>query len=444
MHMKKTFIAALLTFPAAVVAQQPYVGPPVRPLGKVEAVSTEGFGAVVTIRHTGSGVLVNDIANRRLLKFDPALKEFTVVADTTPATASAYAGRAANLIAYKGDSSLFVDASSQSMLVIDGAGQVARVMALPRARDAMVLGTAIGNAGLDAQGRLVYRAMPQMNFRMMGGPGGPGGAAPAPPEQPDTAPIVRVDLVTRATDTVAYLKVPRPKVDMQRDEGTGRFTINMIMNPLPTVDELAITSEGKVAILRGRDYHVDWVTPDGKLESSTKMPHNWQRLSEEEKVTFLDSLKAARERLLASQPQPAAPAPGGSTTTTTGPDGQTRQQTTVMIGGGGPAAAMGGGPMGMNSRNVQWVPANELPDYKPPFFNGNVRADGDGNVWVLTIPTRGIAGGPVYDVINNKGELVDRVQVPANRTIVGFGAGGVVYLAARDGSKTTLEKASVK
>lgn len=439
--MKKTFVAALFVLPVAVAAQQPYVGPPVRPLGKVEAASTEGFGALVTVRHTPSGVLVNDIANRRLLRFDPTLKDFTVVADTTPATASAYAGRTANLIAYKGDSSLFVDASSQSMLVIDGAGQVARVMALPRSRDAMVLGSAIGGAGLDAQGRMVYRAMPA--FRMMGGPPGAAGGM-QPPEMPDSAPIVRVDLSSRATDTVAYLKVPRPKVDMQRDEGTGRFTINMIMNPLPTVDELVITSEGKVGILRGRDYHVDWITPEGKIEASPKMPHNWQRLTEEEKVVFLDSLKAARERLLASQPQPATPAPGGSTTTTTGPDGTTRQQTTVMIGGGGPAMAAGGGPMGMNSRNVQWVPANELPDYKPPFFNGNTRADGDGNIWVLTIPTRGIAGGPVYDVINNKGELVDRVQVPVNRTIVGFGSGGVVYLAARDGSTTRLEKASVK
>ena len=436
-------ILVFLALPATVAAQQaPIVGPPVRPLGAIEATSNEKFGAVVTVRHTPGGVLVNDIANRRLLRFDAKLAAFTVVADTTPATASAYSGRVANLIAYHGDSSLFIDAASSSMLVIDGAGQVARVMALPRSRDAMVLGSAIGNAGMDAQGRLAYRAMPNMQFRMMGPPGA--GGVPQPPEQPDTAPIVRVDLASRATDTLGYLKVPRPKVDIQRDEGTGRMTLNMIANPLPTVDEMVVTSDGSIAIVRGRDYHVDWIRPDGTRESSPKMPHNWQRLSEEEKVTFLDSLKAARERLLASQPQPAGPQPGGATTTTTGPDGQ-RQQTTMVVSGGGPGVALGGGgPMGMNSRNVSWVPANELPDYKPPFFNGMVRADGDGNIWVLTIPTRGIPGGSVYDVINGKGELVDRVQVPAGRTVVGFGSGGVVYLAARDGNTTTLEKAKMK
>ena len=100
--------------------------------------------------------------------------------------------------------------------------------------------------------------------------------------------------------------------------------------------------------------------------------------------------------------------------------------------------------MGMNSRNTNFVPPNELPDYKPPFFSGSARPDADGNIWVLTIPTRGIPGGPVYDVINSKGELVERVQVPANRTIVGFGADGIVYLAARVDGKTTLERAKVE
>jgi hypothetical protein len=38
----------------------------------------------------------------------------------------------------------------------------------------------------------------------------------------------------------------------------------------------------------------------------------------------------------------------------------------------------------------------------------------------------------IYDVINSQGALVDRVQIPAGRTIVGFGKGGVAYMVARD------------
>jgi hypothetical protein len=39
---------------------------------------------------------------------------------------------------------------------------------------------------------------------------------------------------------------------------------------------------------------------------------------------------------------------------------------------------------------------------------------------------------------------VDRVQVPKDHTIAGFGKGGVVYLLARDGTTSKLERATVK
>ena len=93
---------------------------------------------------------------------------------------------------------------------------------------------------------------------------------------------------------------------------------------------------------------------------------------------------------------------------------------------------------------MNFVPASELPDYKPPFFAGSVRADTEGNLWVRTIPTKAIPGGPVYDVISQKGELVDRVQIPENRSIVGFGADGTVYLAARDNTTVYLERARLR
>jgi hypothetical protein len=93
---------------------------------------------------------------------------------------------------------------------------------------------------------------------------------------------------------------------------------------------------------------------------------------------------------------------------------------------------------------VSFVSPDQLPDYKPPFFAGAVRADSEGHLWIRTIPTRAIAGGPVYDVVNRQGELVERVQLPQGRTVAGFGAGGVVYLVSRDGDNTVLERARVK
>jgi hypothetical protein len=93
-------------------------------------------------------------------------------------------------------------------------------------------------------------------------------------------------------------------------------------------------------------------------------------------------------------------------------------------------------------REITMVSPSELPDYKPAFVPGSTRADTDGNLWIRT--SQNVGGVPVYNVINRKGELIDRVQLPKNRVLVGFGPGGVVYLAVREGTTAHLEKARVK
>jgi hypothetical protein len=43
-------------------------------------------------------------------------------------------------------------------------------------------------------------------------------------------------------------------------------------------------------------------------------------------------------------------------------------------------------------------------------------------------------------VVNRQGQLVERVQLPAGRSIAGFGPDGIVYLTAREGREVFLEK----
>jgi hypothetical protein len=85
---------------------------------------------------------------------------------------------------------------------------------------------------------------------------------------------------------------------------------------------------------------------------------------------------------------------------------------------------------------------NDLPDYRPPFAQqGSVKADADDNLWIRTTATRaGAIAGAIYDVVNRKGEIIDHVQVPAGRTIVGFGKGGIVYMMARDDKGAWIER----
>ncbi len=386
---------------------------------------------------------------------DSTLKVVAVVVDSSSGGENAYGTRPGGLIPYHGDTTLFLDPVALSMLVIDPAGKIVRVMAAPRPSDAQFLvGGLFGNPGFDARGRLVYRAFNRPSF---GGAFQPG-VAPTMPSQPDTAALVRFDLATRRLDTVGFFKIPRPVVNVTRD-ANGGMRITTQINPLPLVDDWAVMSDGSVAIVRGRDYRVEFIGADGARTSADKIPHDWQRLSDEDKVAFVDSAKAAFER------QRAAGGPGG----VGGLGGRDGGATIVMNGGPPPVGAPAGGgqsitfqigggpggpPPGAEARAAgaaagvpsaptfqpTFVNPSELPDYKPAFGQGSVRADADGRLWVRTIPTKPTPGGAVYDVIDRSGTLVDRVQVPAGTTIAGFGAGKVVILGMRNASGLHLQR----
>jgi hypothetical protein len=416
--------------------------PPVRQLGPVTAVSKEALGAVTTVRALPDGrVLVNDIVGRRVLMFDSTLSATTVVADTTSATANAYGTRPGGLIAYRGDSSLFIDPASLSMLLIDPNGKIGRVMSAPRAQDVgFLIGGPFGNPGFDAQGRLVYRAPPRFIFN---GPPPSGNRPPQPPQIPDSAALVRFDLATRKLDTVTWFKTPKVNFSVVTAPDGG-VRVTSVVNPLPQGDDWAMLSDGSIAIVRGRDYHVDWVGAQG-ITSSPKIPYEWERMSDEQKVAFIDSAKVAMEKARASG-QFAAGFAGGfvRTTVDNGPAGGPPRDTAARAG-----APRDGSPRQTTTTDApQQLPAltlvapNDLPDYKPAFTPGSTRADADGNLWIRT--SHNVDGRPVYDVVNRKGELVDRVQLPLNRQLAGFGPNGVVYLGVRDGRTAHLEKARIR
>lgn len=90
---------------------------------------------------------------------------------------------------------------------------------------------------------------------------------------------------------------------------------------------------------------------------------------------------------------------------------------------------------------TNFIDANRIADYRPAFRMGAVRADAAGNLWVRT--TAPSDAGAIYDVIDGKGVLVDRVKVPFGRVIAEFGS-GVVYLGVLDDKGARLEKARIR
>jgi len=439
---------SLIAFVATILAAAPLAAqqlPPVRPLGETVARSTEQLGSVSTVVGLPDGkLLVNDILRRRVLLFDSTLTNFTVVADTTGATANAYSGRTGGLLAYRGDSALFVDPQSMSMLVISPRGEITRVMSAPRPEDVgSLIGGPNGIPGFDAGGKLIYRQPTRP--RILQERGG------ITPEFPDSAPVVRFDLASRTLDTVAFHGIQKPNLKISRTPD-GRMSMTSSIDPMPIVDDWALLSDGTVAIVRGKDYSVEWIAPDGTRSSSGKVPYEWQRLDDDAKSAVLDSarteLEKARERAMAQL--------------------EGRGGTVMMAGGGGPdmvvmrGAAGGGSPPprgrdgggGRDGRAggqpaiqlppINLVNADELPDYRPPFVAGAARGDLDGNLWVRTTSPVGNEG-PIYYVINRQGQVIDRVQLPASRQLVGFGQDGIVFLAVRDADENArVERARIR
>lgn len=431
----KLFVVSSILIATTAGAQQP----PIRQLPPVAAKSSVQWNNIIGVRALPGGrVLVDDVIGRKVVLLDSTLAPIAIVADTTPATSTAYSGRIASIIPFRGDSTLFVDPQSMSMMVVDPNGKMTRVMALPRTEDAGALGGLFGgNAGLDAKGRLIYRA--PFRFIRNGPPPTGANGLPMMPAPPESAMIVRVDLATRQVDTVGVIRIPKVNMQVSQDD-KGNMRITSEVNPLPVVDEWAVLSDGSVAFIRGQDYHVDFVNPDGTKRSAPKIPFEWQRLTDEDKIAFIDSVKAARERLAAAQQAQQGTSTQGAPAA---PDGAGGQRIVIQM---GPDGGRGGAGAGLSGGQPQlnFIAPSELPDYKPPFFSNSVRADAEGNLWVRTIPTKQIPGGPVYDVINRDGKLVDRVQIPVGRTIAGFGPDGTVYLVSRDGTSMTFERAHAR
>lgn len=438
-------IAALLASTAN--AQQSR--PPIRRLGAAVATS-DALGAVAAVQALPGGkLLVNDPSRRQLLLLDSTMKVIGVVADTTPATKSAYGTRGGGLLPFRGDSALFVDPASLSMLVIDPAGKIARIMAAPRANDVIfLLGGPQGNPGFDAKGRLVYRA------QSFGPPRGIVNGQPMqPPVIPDSVPLVRYDLLTRKLDTAAFVRSPAPKFNVVQTERGVSMTSTI--NPLPEVDDWAILPDGTIAILR-KDYHVDYVDASGQKTSAPKIPFDWQRLNDSAKSAIIDSAKARMARARA-----AGPGGGGFMITREGPGGND-----VVAGGPGGGPGAGGPVMVFRTERVEggppprggaptetrvagpppltFVEPSELPDYQPAFTTGSVRADREGKLWIRNFTAAPSTVGPEYDVIDRTGKLVDRVALPAGTTIAGFGPDGTVYLGVRDASGVHIARAHAR
>ena len=444
--MRRLAVVAVVGLPSLVGAQASI---PVIDLPAATVRTTQTLGAVLGIRHGADrSVLVNDALRRQMLLLDSSLTTVRVAMDSAPGTSTSYGPRPMPLIAFRGDSSLFLDWNSRTVVVLDQRGRVARALALPRPQDIVALNASA--SGFDSRGRLIFQGARSENR-----PSGPNAAAP-PMDMGDSLMLLRADLDSRRIDTIGWIARPMMKITTQKASG-GAVTTVYALDPLQAIDNWAVLSGGTVAIVRGHDYHIDWIDDGDTKRSSAKLPFDWRRMSDDDKRKLSDSLRVAQDSLLAIG-YPGAELTLRGPVNCGPPDG----------GRGSPAAGGGAGRSGRGGESggppppddakcterlrstpplvgpatfvrpsmpplAELYRANPIPDYAPPIRMNTTIADLDDNVWILPrTSTLSRRGELVYDVVNAKGELFQRVRLPLGRAVAGFGKGGVVYLTSGD------------
>jgi hypothetical protein len=397
---------------------------PLRQLSPAAATTTEPLGLLLGTRRLSDGrLLVNDGARRRLLIFDAALGKATIIADSGGTAGLPYGAIASPIVAGLGDTTFFLDRASRAFVVLDGNGKQARLAALPKAGDQLWIGNT--RSFLDPAGRLVHRG---------GGIGNPvkdSGQAVYVIRFADSAALVRGNFETRTIDTAARIKLPVAQENHNhRTAGAPTKQIVVVFGHSLT-DDWTLLPDGTIAIVRAQDYHIDWIAMDGTRTSSPKLPVMWQRLEDDERRRLADS--AAKETQTFIDANRARPAPPPR------PDGTPAPRIAAR------ADAVTGAIIVMDVNAVaQPAPLERIPEFRQPIRVGQTFADRAGNVWILpAVTTLSRNGGLVYDVVNRRGELTERVELPAGRSIVEFGPDGTLYLAWKDGDVWRVERRSI-
>jgi hypothetical protein len=444
--LKTLFVATALA--SSVAFAQPSI--PIRTLAPATARSALAVGSIASVREIrivdglqelpDGRVLINDQLRRQLVLFDASLAKRTVLADSGRESGTKYPPGRPSLISYVGDSVLLLDPSTRSLLVIDPSGKMGGVMALPRPQDFNYI---LNNGGWsDARGGILYTAFLGYPATIRRLPATPAGGAPPPPcagidwSKSDSATLLRADVNSRRVDTVGKFRAQRGLQAQGTLDRSGKLVC--AQEPLYaggfSSDAWIATSDGAVAIVRGHDYHIDWINPDGTRESGSKMAFDWRKLTDDDKDArvvsakkLIDSLKTAG---YTSELRYCTTEGGGS-------DVEVSTSADAVRGAAiAPLPPMRSDFLACQTLPIafEFAPLALMPDYIPPVRPGSLTADRDGNVWIL--PTTSLAatqgGGLVYDVVNRRNGLVERVRIPAGRQIAGFGRGGTVYLTWRD------------
>lgn len=365
--------------------------PPVREISVRVAESSEAGGLAPTVVLSDGRIVRMEWSKRRLVRMDPGLVESTVLFDRETPAPLTFPATPPVLFVGQGDTVYMTDLGARGVRVISPTGSVVRRQGFADNEDLVritnrMAGAQFGAAGEVYFGATLVRRQPQ-NFSA---------------EPRDSLYLVRSNSVTRRTDTLGYLDLKRSSVQIAGDSTPGEpRPVTIYLAPFESGDAIALTPRGELAVIRGNDFHVDWLQPDGRWRRSPPIPWPWKRYSAAEKQAIV----AARDSAIVSgQAQAISPA---------------------------------GAPP---QRNM--LRAGPVPDVEPAFAPMSAIVDPDGLVWLLL----GARSAPVvstsltYGAIDPSGQMVDRIVLPPGRRLLGFDRSGHIYVATLSGSLEAYRK----
>jgi len=235
----------------------------------------------------------------------------------------------------------------------------------------------------DRTGRLYSSAM-----KIQAGMGGGGNDMQM--TLPDSVGLVRFDPRQAARTELTKVRFPvSGKPEISRAGNSMKYT--MAYPGLIAADAWAVFPDGRIAIVRGATYTIEFIAPDGTKSTAGRIAYQPIKLTAADQKAEMDEAK----RQMAEQ-------------------GKVAQK---MM------------PAGF-SLEMELLPPASWPANYPAVAPLGAIAGPDGRLWVRrSIPFR--TGREQWDVIDTNGKLVTSWRLPAKTTIVAVGQ-GVVYTVRTD------------
>ena len=209
----------------------------------------------------------------------------------------------------------------------------------------------------------------------------------------DSAAIMRFDPASGETAEAGRIKLAEQEREESGDANNQQVSIRPV--PFSAEDAWSVAWDGRVAIARTDEYHLEWIAPDGMTTTGRAVPYEPVGIRGADQEEWLALL-------------------GGGLRVEVTEDGGARRMSMSRA----PSGAGDASP-----RDFEWPPV------KPAFAPNGVLTDPGGRAWVR----RHVAAGApaLFDVFDARGQRIAEVELPEDRNLVAFGEDSA-YLTRSD------------